>query len=246
MLPRARWLICLACLGCHSISNVPVETSSRVEPMGSVADTAKPALEIKPNHLSIAAAALARGDDAQAIHALTEFVAVQPNHPNARFFLAELLIQRGQHAEARMHYEQTIAACQAESQADHRHLLHCHGRLLAIAEVLDDEYEIQLQRGIGLVLLAQMRAALGDPDGNLPVETLLCRAAGCLATAHALDRDAARPAWYLHCVWRQLAQPQPAQRWLRTAHAAASFSYLAPVEQRELMLAASQDLGIRN
>ena len=223
MLPRARWLVCLACLGCHVAPNTAPPTES-LPPL-------------RKSHLSLAAAALADGDDEQACDHLSRFVQTQPEHRNARFFLAELLLQRGQHAAARAHYEQTIAACQAGEHADLRHLLHCHGRLLAIAEALDDEYEIELHKGIGLVLLAQARGQLGDPAGELPVEALLCRAAGCLAAAHALRPEEARPCWYLHVVWRQLGQTQPSQRWLSEAHAAAPFSSLTPAEQHSLALA---------
>ena len=236
MRARARWLVCLTCLGCHSVPSAPpVSAPSPAQEIDQPSSQEAPTTKAHP--LSAAAALLAQGNDEQACAHLSEFVAQQPNHPNARYFLAELLFQRRQFAEARTHFEQTIAHCQEEQPIDLRHLLHCHGRLLSAAEALDDEYETQLQRGMSLVLLAQARADLGDPSGDLPVEALLCRAAGFLAGAHALRPNEARPCWYLHVVWRQLGQLQSAERWCNETLAAASFSYLAPAEQRGLMLA---------
>ena len=239
MLRRARWLVCLACLGCHVVPITPPAPPQS-------APTMAPQPQLKASHLSMAAARLADGDEAQACAHLSQFVADQPNHRNARLLLAELLFQRGQHAAAREQFEQTIVRVQQEKPADVRHLLHCHNRLLALADVMDDDYESQLQRGISLVLLAQRRGQLGDPDGDLPVEALLCKAAGCLAAAHALRPDEARPCWYLHGVWRRLGQPQAAQHWLRQAQAAAPFSALTPIEQCGLVLAGQvAELGHR-
>ena len=75
------------------------------------------------------------------------------------------------------------------------------------------------------------------PAGDLPVEALLCKAAGSLAAAQALRPEEAKPCWYLHRVWRQLAQHQQADHWLRETHDAALFSALTPAEQRSLQIA---------
>jgi tetratricopeptide (TPR) repeat protein len=241
MSPRAPWLICLACLGCHAVSTNAPELASTKTANKMRAAPRQP-LDIAPDHLNSAAACLTRGDEEQACRHLSLFVTNAPNHPNAKFFLAELLFQRGQFAAAREHYLQAIAACQDQASRDVQHLLHCHGRLLAVAQALEDEYEIQLQRGIGMALSAQLRANLGDPQGVLPVEALLFRAAACLTAAHHLQPDQARPCWYLHTVWRQLGQAQPAELWLRRAEAAAAFSYLTCAEQRGLQLAVQHQL----
>jgi len=229
MLPRVRWLICLACLGCQVTPLAPPPAMTRQTS--------------KENHLSSAAASLSAGEDEQACRHLMDYVEVQPEHRNSRFLLAELLYQRGQWAAAREHFEQSIALCQAKEPAEVQHLLHCHGRLLAIGEALDDSYEIALQRGIGLVLLAQARQRLGDPQGDLPVEALLFRAAGCLAVAHELRPQEPRPSLYLHDIWRQLGQTALATRWLNEAQAASGFSTLTPVEHRRLAIALATTAG---
>src|SRR3989442_45943 len=126
MLPRAGWLVCLACLGCHTVPFTPP------------ADSPPP---VRQSHLSLASVALADGDDVGTCDHLSQFIAVAPAHRNARLLLAELLFQRGQHAAAREHFEQLIATCQANESAETRQLLHCHSRLLAIAQAEGDDYE---------------------------------------------------------------------------------------------------------
>ena len=81
-----------------------------------------------------------------------------------------------------------------------------------------------------------------EPEGELPVEGLLCKAAGELTLARLERPDEARPCWYLYEVWSHLAQRQSALRWLREADAAAPFSYLTPNEQRRLSLAHQRNL----
>lgn len=227
MLPRVRWLICLACLGCQAAPFAP--------PQPTPPQPAPP--PIRHDHLSLAAASMSDGNDEQACNHLLRHIEVQPEHRNARFLLAELLYQRGQFAAAREHFEKSIALSQANEAAETQHLLHCHGRLLSIGEASDDGYEVALQRGIGLVLLAQARKQLGDPSGELPVEGLLCRAAGSLTAAHTLRPDEARPCWYLHEVWRQLGQTALSERWLKESQAAAAFSTLTSVEHCRMSLA---------
>ena len=65
----------------------------------------------------------------------------------------------------------------------------------------------------------------------MSAESLLCKAAGELILARRERPDEARPCWYLFEVWSQLAQRQPAARWLRAAEDAAPFSYLTPAER---------------
>src|SRR5437763_1610826 len=95
----------------------------------------------------------------------------------------------------------------------------------------------QYDRGIGLYLLARQRAALPDSEGELSCEGLLCKAAGELTLARLRRPDEARPCWYLYEVWSELAQRQPALRWLRAAEEAAPAGGLTPAEQRGLQRA---------
>lgn len=193
--------------------------------------------ELTRNHLSLAAAYLEKGDDAAACPHLMQYVAAHPDHLVARGYLAELLLRLNRLPEARHQYEQFIACQQDQAQPDDNQLIRGHRRLMEIAEVLEDEYGEHLHRGIGLYLLARARACLPEPDGLLPTEALLCKAAGELTLARYRRPDEARPWWYLHEVWSQLPLHQPALHSLREAQEAAPFTYLTSAEQRGLQLA---------
>lgn len=191
------------------------------------------------NHLSLAAAYLEKGDQAAACPHLSEYVVAHPDSVLVRVRHAELLWQLGHRREARAAFEGTVADAQDDLEA--AQLIHCHTRLMLIAEAEADEYDEHLHRGIGLYLLARERAAAPDPEGELPAEGLLCRAAAELTLAHRQRDSEARPCWYLYQVWSQLAQRQPAGRCLREATTQAPFSYLTPSEQRGLELARRDD-----
>lgn len=189
------------------------------------------------NHLSLSAAYLGLGQDEQAAPHLARYLAAQPDHLVVRSHYAELLLRLERRGEARAQFERFIAEVQDHEGLARQHLVHCHSRLMEIAEGDEDEYGEHLNRGIGLYLLACQRAQLPDPEGTLSTEGLLCKAAGELTIARLRRPDEARPWWYLHAVWTELAQQQPAGRCLRAAAAASPLTYLTPAEQRDLHLA---------
>jgi tetratricopeptide (TPR) repeat protein len=189
------------------------------------------------NHLSLAAAYLEKGAPAEACPHLAKYLEAHPRQLLIRVQYAELLWRLHQLQEARTEFERYVAGAQDKGETLAGKLIHCHTRLMEIAEEEENAYEQHLNRGIGLYLLARKRAALPDPEGELSTEGLLCKAAGELMLARLQRPDEARPCWYLHQVWSQLDQPQPARHWLRAADAAAAFSYLTPAEQSSLYLA---------
>jgi hypothetical protein len=189
------------------------------------------------NHLSLAAAYLARGQDAQAAPHLARYVAARPDHHLVRAHFAELLLRLDHLDEARTHFERFSADVQDHPDLAGEHLVHCHSRLMEIAQAEGNDYAEHLHRGIGLYLLACQRAGLPEADLELTVEGLLFKAAAELTLARHERSDEARPCWYLYQVWSRLAQRQPATRWLRAAEAAAPFSALTPAERRQLQLA---------
>jgi tetratricopeptide (TPR) repeat protein len=192
----------------------------------------------KRTHLSLAAAHIQQGDEAAAAKDLAEYLAAFPDHHVVRRHFAELLLRLHRPQEARAQFERFIADIQDDPELAAKHLIHCNSRLMEIAEDEGDEYAEHLHRGIGLYLLGCERAGLPDPDdGELSVESVLCKAAGELTMAHMARRDQARPCWYLYAVWSRLGQRQPALRHLREADATAAFSYLTPAERRDLELA---------
>ena len=189
-------------------------------------------------HLSLAAAYIQQGDEAGPSSIWPSTSAAFPEHHVVRTHYAELLLRLHRPREARSQFERFIADVQDDPELGPKHLVHCHSRLMEIAEDEGDEYAEHLHRGIGLYLLGCERAGLPDPEeGDLSVESVLCKAAGELTMAHLARRDEARPCWYLYAVWSRLDQRQPALRHLREADATAPFSYLTPAEKRDLELA---------
>ena len=192
------------------------------------------------NHLSLAAAYLAQGKEEQAADQLKQYLIVRPDHFVVRGEYAELLLRLDRLEAAREQFERFEADIQDHETEAHQHLVRCHTRLLDIATRLEDEYAVHLHRGIALYWLARQRAELKDGGDELSSEGLLCQSASEFVLARRARPDEARPCWYLHEVWSQLAQCQPATRWLRAADEAAPFSYLTPAEQRRLHLACRQ------
>lgn len=188
------------------------------------------------NHLSLAAAYLDKGQDERAVPHLARYVAARPDHFLVRAHYAELLLRLQRPRDAREQFERFVADVQGRDDLAREHLVHCHSRLMEIAEGLEDIYAAHLHRGIGLYLLARERTRLPDPDGNLSVEELLFKAAAELTLARKGRPDEARPCWYLHEVWSCLAQEGPAAHWLREAVTAADGD-LTPAERTRLFFA---------
>jgi hypothetical protein len=195
------------------------------------------------SYLSLAAAHLEAGDEAASCTNLACYVSAHPEQLALRVQLAELLLRLQRPEEARAEFERLSDDAQQLGEEEAANVIHCQRRLMEIAEAAADDYGEHLHRGIGLYLLARQRADLPDPDDQLPVEGLLCRAAAELAIAHRERPERARPSWYLYVVWSRLAQQQPALRSLQAADAAILSLDLTPAEQQSLELARQQYLA---
>jgi len=259
MLRRGLLILCLGCLGCHSLPGVDLPTEP--EPDAPAPATmlwekgqaamragqpqqaircyeqslaADPALTC--NYLSLAAAYLECGKEEPACEHLARYVAAHPDHLASRAHYAELLFKLKRLDEARVQFERFAADAEETGEKPAR-VIHAFSRLMEIALSAGNEYEEHLYRGIGLSLLARRRAELADPDGDLPASGLLWKAAFELKLAQELRPREARPCWYLYSVWRAMGKRQPAERWLRCALDNASFTPLNPAEDRALNLA---------
>ncbi len=193
------------------------------------------------NHLSLAAAYLEAGEPESSCVHLASYLHYYPEHVVVRVHYAELLLRLERLTEAREQYERFADDCPGRDGNDLKQLIHCHSRLMEIAEAVDDEYGRRLHRGIGLLLLAKERAAAGDWGDDQPPEALLCKAAAELTQARLERPDQARPSWYLYQVWSKLGRRQPALRSLREADEAAPFSELSPAEQTALAMARQRE-----
>jgi tetratricopeptide (TPR) repeat protein len=192
------------------------------------------------NHLSLAAAYLEKKNTASACSHLGKYLEANPEQRSLRTSYAELLVRLQRLPEACAQYERCVAHAQSQGVAALEDRIHCHSRLVDLAEAANDPYTEHLHRGIALLLLAEKRVHL--PDGDLPAEGLLCKAAAELTLARIERPQEARPSWYLHEVWCRLGQRQPALCRLRDAQYAAPFTYLTPAEQSDLFLECQRSL----
>lgn len=200
---------------------------------GSDLPASKPAPD---SDLARAADCLERGDEPAACRFLAKHIAEHPHHVSLRAQYAELLMQLKRLPEARDEFERFAAVAQERGERMAPLLVHAHSRLLELAEGREDDYQIHLQRGLGLYWLAR-RAMSESQNLELPAEGLYFKAAAEFLRAHQVEPAEARPCWYLHLIWRDLARQQFAQHWLRATRDLADESYLTPGEQRRLHLA---------
>src|SRR5262249_46247469 len=96
------------------------------------------------NHLSLAAAYVGKGLDEQALPHFALYLAAQPDHLVVRAHYADVLMRLGQLQAARAQFERFAAEVQDHPELASQHLVHCHSRLMEIAEVEDDEYSEHL------------------------------------------------------------------------------------------------------
>lgn len=197
--------------------------------------------ELARNYLSLSATYLGQGQEEEAAEQLGHYLEARPDHFVVRGQYAELLWRLDQLEAAREQFERFDADLQDHESVGRQHLVKCHSRLMDIATRVEDDYGRHLHRGIALYWLARQRAELADAGEALPSEGLFCQSASELVLARRERPEEARPCWYLHEVWSQLGQRQPATRWLRAAEDIAPLSYLTPAELRRLHFACRRE-----
>ena len=172
-----------------------------------------------PDALAMAAACLDRGDDAGALPHLKAHVTAYPDAVMMRAYLAELFLKLGHPTEARSEFERVVADA-PESGPASRQLVHCHTRLMELAQTDDDVFAEELHRGIGLVLLVrQWSAEPGGADECLSEQTL-AKAASALGSARDRAPDDPRPAVYLAEAYEAMGQASSARSQRRAARTA--------------------------
>jgi hypothetical protein len=186
-------LCAIALLGCHSFDLGPARPAT--DPL-----------------LTQASKALEAGDQLRACDHLREFAAKYPKSKDAPTLCGEVLYKLARYGEARAQFESAISRLDDDVDADLPVLVHCHGRLIALAGIDADEAAERLHRGIGLYLLSRCPSEPDDDDAD--PESTLFKAIHELNAAHAAAPDDARPCWYLHLAWRAVGQDGPARRWL--------------------------------
>lgn len=170
--------------------------------------------------LTAAAEKLDRGDDAGALPHLQAHVAAHPDAVMIRAYLAELHLKLGHPADSRAEFERVIATAQfTPAGPARRHLVHCHTRLMEIADADGDPFAEHLHRGIGLFLLVKQWDADPDRRDDAAAEQTLAKAAVALRRARDEKPGDPRTNLYLADVYDRLGQPSAATAARRAAKA---------------------------
>ena len=139
--------------------------------------------------------------------------------------------------EAKEQFEAFISEAQQTEGPAKKHLVHCHTRLMELAQESNDDFTEKLHRGIGLYLLAKQHALIDENEDPGQTQQLIFKAIHELEATQKMHREDARPSWYLYACWTMLNQPRPAEKALHEAQVNAPFSKLTPGENRELQSA---------
>lgn len=186
-----------------------------------------------PDALARAAACLDRGDDAAAVGHLTKHVQLHPDEVMTRAMLAELLFRLDRFPAARAEYERVVADAQLATGKPNGHLVHCHTRLMQMAEARGDEFEEHLHRGIGLVLLVRTWDADPARRDEGAVEATLGKAIKALRVAKGERPDEPRANLYLADAYRRIGVPSTLRTANRAATAGSTFG-MTPAERRDV------------
>jgi cytochrome c-type biogenesis protein CcmH/NrfG len=177
-------------------------------------------LEPAPDDLALAAECLDRGDQNQATTHLTRHITRHPTEVMTRAYLAELLFQQGRHREAEAHFNQVVHDAVGLKGKVQDHCVHCHTRLMQIAEATENAGKEHLHRGIGLVLLVRRWDSSETRKDDVQAERTLVQAVRALREAQELGCEDPRGWWYLAEAYRKLGQAGAAETALRRAQAA--------------------------
>lgn len=187
-------------------------------PATAVPETVATSTSPDPDALALAAACLDRGDEAGALPHLRAHVASYPDAVMMRAYLAELLLKLGQPQEARIEFERVIHDSDGATGAIAKHQVHCHTRLMEIAQEAEDVFAEELHRGIGLVLLVrQWNAESEDADHEPMTQQTLAKAVAALRAAREQHPSDPRPLVYLAEAYEQLGQTSAARSARRAA-----------------------------
>lgn len=191
--------------------------------------------EAAPDHLALAAERIDRGDDAGALPHLAAHVAANPDAVMMRAYLAELHLRLGDSDSARTEFERVVATAQeATAKPIRKQLVHCHTRLMEIAETHADAYSENLHRGIGLWLLVRSWDADPTRTDDAEAERTLAKAAAALRAARDEGNSDARANVYLAAVYDRLEQPAAASAARRAARSSLPDSRLSVWEREQI------------
>lgn len=235
--------LCLT-LGCRGLTRQREggEIGEPIKPSEAVAqarfeETPTPVTSpMMDDSLGLAALCIEKGDSTGAAEHLGKHLQAHPEQIMVRAYLAEILLKTKKLPEAQHQFERFIAEAQDSNGPARKQALHCHTRLMEIAQDRDDSYAEHLHRGIGMVLLARQLEGNIDREDVEPGfrERLLCKAVAELNKAKKLRPDEPRPHCYLVEAFKKLDQPRSAEKAAQTAKSLSALLPLAPAEMHSL------------
>jgi cytochrome c-type biogenesis protein CcmH/NrfG len=184
--------------------------------------------------LTKAAQLLDQGQDSAAVPHLRTYVQANPDAVMVRAHLAELLFRQGIRDESRDHFEHFVGLAQPMKGSVENHLVHVHTRLMELASKAEDDFEEELNRGIGLLLLVKKWRTSPERRDEDSEEQTLMKAVKALRAAKELKPTDARVSLYLGEAYLFLGQVGPAQEAFRLAKKHATGSCLTSVESSRL------------
>jgi len=158
----------------------------------SLPEPPAPAKAEDDDPLTLAAECLSRGDESAAAGHFETYVRAHPDQPMFRLHLADLLLKLRRDADAQAHYTRFVTDAQEASQPLQAHLVHCHTRLMELAQKSGDRFAELLHRGIGFVLLTRQPV-----DDDAIREEIVCQAIQALMEAKEMKPAEARVHVYL-------------------------------------------------
>jgi hypothetical protein len=215
---RAWWLVVgtFAVAGCQTLvapepERAPLHVAATPGPEVTPASATVPAPPEPDDPLTLAARCLQDGDEAAACTHLEAHVRAHPEQVMFRAHLAELLVKLGKDAEARRHFERFVADAGTATGPPRAHRVHCHTRLMEIAQRAEDRFAEVFHRGAGLLLLLQEQdrePATRDEDF---CEEVLCKAMAALREARELRPADPRVRQYLADVYDRAGNRRAAE-----------------------------------
>ncbi|HEY2784770.1 MAG TPA: tetratricopeptide repeat protein [Fimbriiglobus sp.] len=187
-----------------------------------------------PDSLALAAACLNRGDDATAATHLTDYVNHHPDEYMTRAMLAEILYRTNRYPEAREEFERVVTDAPPATGKLRERLIHCHTRLMQIAESSDDPFGEHLHRGIAMILLVQQWDADPVRRDEQAAEATLGKAVKALKEAQADRPTDPRVHLYLSDAYRRFGVASAERAARSSARNAAPFD-LSPDERRRIV-----------
>jgi predicted Zn-dependent protease len=217
---RAVAVACLFAAGCLALPPATDRPAGRSDEPG-------------PDALALAAVCLDRGDDAAAAGHLAVHVQLHPDEVMTRAMLAELLFRLGRYPAARVEFDRVVADAQPASGSPHDHLVHCHTRLMQMAEAADDPFEENLHRGIAFLCLVDRWDADPARRDEAMAEATVGKAVKALREAKAERPSDPRVNLYLAEAYSRLGPPSASRAARAAAREKAPFG-LTPVERIHL------------